>query len=444
MYPSLSGKLLLEKEVEMNKEEKEMLLSQGLLQRVPVIEDYVWGYLCRRCGNKKRRWFAGLPCDCGEECVYCRNCIEMGRVSTSSHFLVWTGSEPKWINDHVLKWDGELTFYQKRASEEIKSAIDSKNDLLVWAVCGAGKTEMLFEGLSHALAEGKRVCIATPRADVVKELFPRFQEVLPYVDMVALYGGSQHVDEGAQLVLSTTHQLLRYAQAFDVLIIDEVDAFPFYADSSLLWASRRAKKKESATIYLTATPRIRFKILSKLKKLQTVFVPQRFHGHPLPVPQFVSCFGWKSSLDKNTLPRKFKSWLHEKEAGTRRVLVFAPTIALAEQLADLIPNGVYVHSEDENRDEKVQQFREHEISILISTSILERGVTFPSIDVAVFHAGHRNFDEAALVQIVGRAGRSASDPNGDVVFFHDGKSEAMVEARYSILNMNDRSRKGER
>ncbi|QHE54376.1 DEAD/DEAH box helicase family protein [Pontibacillus sp. HMF3514] len=429
----------------MNKEEKETLLSKGLLQRVPVIEEHVWGYLCRRCGNKKRRWFAGLPCGCEKECVYCRKCIEMGRVSSCSQFLVWTGSESKWERSgQILKWNGELTYYQKRASDEIRSAIDSKNDLLVWAVCGAGKTEMLFEGLAHALAEGKRVCVATPRADVVKELFPRFREVFSYVNMVSLYGGSQYVDEGAQLVLSTTHQLLRYARAFDVLIIDEVDAFPFYADTSLLWASRRAKKIDAATIYLTATPRIRFKILSKLKKLQTVFVPQRFHGHPLPVPRFVSCFGWKSSLDKNTLPRKFKRWLDEKEVGGRRILVFAPTIALAEQLADLIPGGVYVHSEDENREKKVQQFRNLEISILISTAILERGVTFPSIDVAVFHAGHRNFDEAALVQIAGRAGRSANDPNGDVVFFHDGKSEAMVEARYSILNMNDLARKGGR
>jgi len=63
-YSSLSGKLLLEKEVDMNHEEKERLLSQGLLKRIPVIEEHVWGYLCRRCGNKKRRLFAGLPCGC--------------------------------------------------------------------------------------------------------------------------------------------------------------------------------------------------------------------------------------------------------------------------------------------------------------------------------------------------------------------------------------------
>ena len=35
-----------------------------------------------------------------------------------------------------------------------------------WAVCGAGKTEMMFESISCALKEGKRVCWAIPRADV--------------------------------------------------------------------------------------------------------------------------------------------------------------------------------------------------------------------------------------------------------------------------------------
>src|SRR5690625_7203619 len=87
---------------------------------------------------------------------------------------------------------------------------------------------------------------------------------------------------------------------------------------------------------------------------------------------------------------------------------------------------VSVHAQDPDRENKVQLFREKKIPMLITTTILERGVTFPSVDVVVFDAGHVVFDEAALVQISGRAGRSPEDPTGEVIFFHDGKPEAKI------------------
>ena len=98
-----------------------------------------------------------------------------------------------------------------------------------------------------------------------------------------------------------------------------------------------------------------------------------------------------------------------------------------------------VHAEDPNRTEKVQQFRNKKLLVLITTTILERGVTFPSVDVAILAAGHTVFDEAALVQIAGRAGRSGDDPTGEVIFFHDGKTDAMVQAIHSIKKMNHRA-----
>ncbi|MFK4997169.1 hypothetical protein ACI2OX_04930 [Bacillus sp. N9] len=49
--------------------------------------------------------------------------------------------------------------------------------------------------------------------------------------------------------------------------------------------------------------------------------------------------------------------------------------------------------------------------------MLERGVTFPNIDVAVIGAEDDIFTEAALVQISGRVGRSSEFPNGTITFF---------------------------
>ncbi|WP_234983126.1 helicase-related protein [Salimicrobium flavidum] len=327
----------------------------------------------------------------------------------SSHQLPATGT---------LRWTGTLTRHQQLAADEISRTVTTSGTLLVHAVCGAGKTEMIFPGIEQALVEGKRVCIATPRADVVRELRPRIEAAFPDVPVAALYGGHAKQSTYTPIVLSTTHQLYRYKQAFDVLIIDEVDAFPFHKDASLQWASVQAATTTAAIIYLTATPR------KKQKRLPKVFVPVRYHGHPLPVPTF-------------HLFHKIKTKLPPIEKTDRQLLLFAPTITRAEEIAEEL-HIPYVHSDSPEREELIEKFRRQHIPTLVTTTILERGVTFPSVDVYVIDAGHEVFDEAALVQIAGRAGRSAEDPTGDVRFYMEGKTDAMVEARDAIKRMNKR------
>ncbi|MFL6561410.1 MAG: helicase-related protein, partial [Bacillus sp. (in: firmicutes)] len=86
--------------------------------------------------------------------------------------------------------------------------------------------------------------------------------------------------------------------------------------------------------------------------------------------------------------------------------------------------------------EKVQKMRSKGIPLLLTTTILERGVTFPNIDVAVVGSEDAIFTESALVQIAGRAGRSKEHPDGVVTYFHYGKTEEMLKARKQIVSMN--------
>ena len=130
---------------------------------------------CVRCGNHESYLFAAYPCArCGENCFYCRKCIMMGRTSTCTPLISWTGSLPERKADlpisefgSILQWSGTLSAGQQHASTRVAEAIHSSESLLVWAVCGAGKTEVLFNGIDTALMAGKRVCLATPRTDVV-------------------------------------------------------------------------------------------------------------------------------------------------------------------------------------------------------------------------------------------------------------------------------------
>ncbi|QDP42206.1 DEAD/DEAH box helicase [Radiobacillus deserti] len=412
---------------------------------IDPFERLPFGYRCRRCGNQASHLFAQMSCAvCQGKHPYCRSCIEMGRVSTCEALYIWTGPAPNWPPVlEACKWKGQLTKAQQHASKQLVKAVREKKELLIWAVCGSGKTEMVFEGIGHALEQGLRVCLATPRVDVVRELLPRFRAAFPTIPISALYGGSTDQTSASPFVLATTHQLLRYARAFDVLVIDEIDSFPFHKSKTLPYAAKRAAKQSSTTIYLTATPRKSLKRKLERNVLDVVFVPNRFHGHPLPVPSMVMCWDLRKTLEK--LPKAFRRWIRTRENRDRQLLIFVSTIRLAEDVKAKLEevgrskqNVAAVYSTDPERESKVQKFRNRELTVLVTTTILERGVTFPSVDVAVLDAGHDVFDEEALVQIAGRAGRSSKDPDGEVIFFHNGRTEAMVKAISSIRKMNKR------
>ncbi len=440
-----------------------LLLLQELSHSIQLIHShYLHGYIgykkaiiqqndqygCERCGNHVQRLFASFSCArCDDTCVYCRKCIMLGRVSECTPLVYWRGSEllfPSQDGGISLHWEGELSLEQEKASQALIETVKVRDEQLVWAVCGAGKTEILYDALAYAFSKRLRVCIASPRVDVVLELQPRLQAAFPTIPQNVLYGDAPRQENNGQLVLATTHQLLRFRHAFDVLIIDEVDAFPYSLDEMLAFAVKRARKESAATIYLTATPNAELKHAAKAGILPTIKIPVRYHRHPLPVPQFTWSGNWQRMLKQTKLPRRVMLWCEERIANERPFFLFVPSIEVGQQvqalLAQHFSNVAFVHAEDDNRKEKVAQFRQGHLRALITTTILERGVTVPRIDAAVLGTEADLFTESALVQIAGRVGRSADASTGDVRFFHYGVTEAMVAAKKHIEEMNSHLR----
>ncbi|WP_208587461.1 DEAD/DEAH box helicase [Gracilibacillus suaedae] len=439
---TLAGKLLLTSELPLTKPTIDYLIRTDQLKQLPSITTKYGRYQCNRCGNKNKQLFANIPCArCNHTHLYCRNCVQTGRVLQCDTLITWNGTVPSWsLQAQPCYWTGTLTPPQQKAAQSITQAISThQNELLIWAVCGSGKTEMLFPAITKSIKERKRICIATPRADVVRELFPRLQHAFPHTEIEALYADSPDRTDKGQLIISTTHQLIRYHEAFDVMIIDEIDAFPFHHDQTLPYLTDRACKLDATSIYLTATPRPEHKRKIRQRKLPVQFVPIRFHGYPLPIPTLKIEINLRKKLKQGTEPKALQQFLVTRSTS-RQLLIFVPTIELLKKVADHYQE-VAVHAEDPARKEKVDQFRQKKIKTLVTTTILERGVTFPSVDVVVLDAGHHVFDEAALVQIAGRAGRSPGDPTGDVLFIHQGKTNAMEDAIAQIKMMNKKGKK---
>ncbi|UDM31835.1 helicase-related protein [Lentilactobacillus laojiaonis] len=84
--------------------------------------------------------------------------------------------------------------------------------------------------------------------------------------------------------------------------------------------------------------------------------------------------------------------------------------------------------------------RDHEFKFLITTTILERGVTFPGIDVMVINADSEIFSTSALVQIAGRVGRSITRPTGEVLFIYEHLNKNIRQAQYQINLMNRKAK----
>ena len=101
------------------------------------------------------------------------------------------------------------------------------------------------------------------------------------------------------------------------------------------------------------------------------------------------------------------------------------------------PNGNYVHSERKNRNKIIEEFKNNKYDYLVTTSVLERGITIPFLQVIVYDADHLIFDADTLIQISGRVGRKKESWDGEVTFLANKKTKHMEEAINRIKEANN-------
>ncbi|WP_028550997.1 DEAD/DEAH box helicase [Paenibacillus sp. UNC451MF] len=448
------------------------LLEQGIRKQ----EGRSWlrskqNYQCHRCGGEIQQMMITECMFCGQECPYCEQCLTMGRsrfcsvtvrsalpvASNTVERQVRCPDEGDSLEKYLSPWglseiqaeaSGQaLLFLKGNELKKLNKPPNTSSKFLIWAVTGAGKTEMIFPMIQYTVSKGGRVVVATPRRDVVLELKPRLEKAFAPTPVVTLYGGSEQRWDVAPIMIATTHQLLRFERAFDLVIIDELDAFPYHNNPMLQYAAEKVCKTDGATILLSATPPIQLQKAASRRQLPHVKVTARYHRHPLPVPALIAMSPLRQQIQKATLSSKITQKMTESIQRGAQLFVFVPKIYMVEPLTELLsktfPQVVTqgTSSKDEHRAQKVMDFRAKQTRILVTTTILERGVTIPKSDVLILDADEPIFDSAALVQMAGRAGRSADDPAGSVYFAAKEKTRAQVEAIRQIKSMNSIARK---
>ena len=441
----LTGRIWLREHTPFPAELIDSQIASGTIAILPGLRStptffHKYTHFCNRCENTNQSRFTTFTCaKCEGPCTYCRHCLKMGRVSTCTDLIIWTGTELTYSTNHVIAWEGILTPRQQQASNELAESTDFQRPHLIHAVCGAGKTEILFEPIHKQLLAGRRICIAAPRVDVILELEPRLRAAFPTTVIEALYGGAKPGKASAQLILATTHQLYRFRHAFDVIYVDEADAFPYTADETLRRAVKKAAKRQAPVHSVTATPSK--KLIAEMKRNGAIStINRRYHGYSLPVPRYESLWNYTRHMNRGKIPAKLRKWTEQRLQREEPFLIFFHTIALMEAaepiFQQLDARIKAVHAAHPDRKEHVQALRRQQLPGLLTTTILERGITIPNVQVAVIGAEQQTFTSAALVQIGGRVGRSAEHPTGDFVLFHHGIGQAMDDAKREIDRLN--------
>lgn len=374
-------------------------------------------YKCPICGNEDERYIGyknGHP--------YCRKCISFK-----------SNSEPKQLNypkTASIFINYSLSEDQQKLSDQILDNYKSGINSLIHAVCGSGKTEIVLGVISYAIRCGERVAFCIPRRDVVIEIYNRLKEIFKYNKVTAVYGGHTEQLEG-DIVCLTTHQLYKYQNYFHLIVLDEIDAFPF--DGNELLKVFFNKACIGHYVMMSATPSEKIVKEFILSGGLVLSLNTRFHKYPLPVPEIMIS---KKPFYYSVLIKHLKLFIKE----TKQVFIFAPTIKICEDLFKIlnlaVKGGNCVHSKKKDRPQIIQDFKEGKYRYLVTTAILERGVTVRNLQVIVFLADHAIYQTSTLVQIAGRSGRKKEAPEGRVIFICEKETIEIENAIHEIEAAN--------
>lgn len=362
--------------------------------------------ICNRCKNKNRLYFRKLYCPTCDVCYYCLKCAHISIFKTCES----VSNEFTFIfNDVNYKLNYDLTNNQSIISTMILTKISTSN-IFINATCGAGKTELLFAVVKQFINSKKQVCFVSPRTEVTTEIYYRFNRA--FNKTFGIITGEKKLLSGS-MVFMTNHQLLNFQDFFDLIIVDEVDAYPLSNDKVLQKGIYHALNKTGKLIFMSATP---------IKIDKTFFqltLSERYHKKRIPVPTLIK------EQDISDIINMGK-WI-----------VFFPTIKQLEEVAKSYVQFdlTICHSKVTNIANKLGSLKDN--FIIFSTAILERGITIENVNVIVYNASHQNFDKSTLIQISGRVGRVIPYTDGKVYFMTNETTRAIKNCIKYLEGLND-------
>jgi len=322
-----------------------------------------------------------------------------------------------------------LTGAQEKAIADIVSDMSKNRPMLrmVQGDVGSGKTVVAFFGCMVAWKNNRQAAIMAPTEILAQQHFLNFQKLLGngiFKDLkaallISSVGAKEKKaiyqslkDGGIDLVIGT-HALLEETVAFKDLsfvVIDEQHKFGVNQRALL-----SAKGTNPDILIMTATPIPRTLCLTLYGDLDISVINELPPGRGLVKTYYFPL------LKAQAVYQKVRDLVMK---GTQAYIIY-PLVDESEKLDLKAAKDMYVHFQKfefqglrlglvhgqmsrQESDEVMQQFKRHEIDILVATTILEVGIDMPNANVMVIEHAER-FGLSQLHQLRGRIGRGAEN-----------------------------------
>lgn len=293
---------------------------------------------------------------------------------------------------------------QKAITNKIVKEINNDNNVLLKAVCGAGKTNIFSHVIKLIWKNKDKIIYISPRKNLTFEMYTDFSA--DNQNSIKLISSENFDKTTTKLNFATVHQLINYYQEFDLIIFDECDAYPFTNNQNLLNYLLRSLKNNGNILFLSATTNGWISKITHDFNCKKYEINLRHHQLPITIPKIL----------KMSKTSDFKQLFLNLQTGTK-LIIFVPTKEIGLNLKRTIgQSSMFISSSEQGNTKLINNFKAGKVKILISTIILERGFNLGNLDVVVLLPEHHVFKKESLVQICGRVNRNAENQNGSIVF----------------------------
>ncbi|GAB4469689.1 MAG: transcription-repair coupling factor [Anaerolineales bacterium] len=303
---------------------------------------------------------------------------------------------------------------QIRVLQEVKADMESPRpmDRLICGDVGYGKTEVALRAAFKCVVDGKQVAVLVPTTILAQQHYDTFRQRLAAfpvdVEMLSRFRTPQQQQEilrklaaGKIDIIIGTHRLLSKDVSFKdlgLLIIDEEQRFGVIHKEKL-----KKMRTEVDVLTLTATPipRTLYLALAGVRDISTINTPPEER-----IPILTHVGPYSPELIR-------KAILREIERGGQVFFVHnrVQTIeAMRRHLEKLVPEAriAVAHGQMAEKElaERMRQFTQGEVDVLLTTSIIESGLDIPNANTLIVDRAD-TFGLAQLYQLRGRVGRGA-------------------------------------
>lgn len=326
------------------------------------------------------------------------------------------------MSEIIDKLPFKLTNAQVRVLEEIDSDMESNRAMnrLLQGDVGSGKTAVAMCAAFKAVKSGYQAAIMVPTAILARQHYENFKKILANfnINCELLVSGTtkkqkesilEKLKKGETNIIIGTHALLEDNVEFNrlgLVVTDEQHRFGVRQRSTIT-----NKGENPDVLVMSATPIPRTLALILYGDLDISIIDEL-----PPNRQKIDTFAVNFSKEE-----RVNNFVKEQINEGRQAYIVCPLVEESEEvnaksvmeLAEKYKNDVfkeykveYLHGKlnKRDKDEIMAKFKNKEIDILISTTVIEVGVDVPNATVMVIENAER-FGLATLHQLRGRVGR---------------------------------------